>query len=103
MKLALIVYSERCSSRVMEMLEATHIDYYTRWERALGAGHGTPPHLGATRALGGAGVTNCVMMVAFQQEALLTALIGEITRANAEIERTDDEIRAFVVPLERIV
>jgi hypothetical protein len=43
------------------------------------------------------------MMVAFQDEAPLEALIRAITAANAEIKRAADRIRLFQLPLERMV
>mgnify|MGYP001586640326 FL=1 len=42
-------------------------------------------------------------MIAFREEAPLEALIQGIAAANTEIERPDDKIRLFQVPLERIV
>jgi hypothetical protein len=103
MKLAFVVHSERCSTRVMELLESAKIDYYTRWKQSHGAGHATQAHLGTARALGGFGVTNCVLMIAFEDEAPLAALIEAITAANTEIARADDRIRMFVLPLAQIV
>jgi hypothetical protein len=47
MKLAFIVHNEFQSPRVMEILRAAGIDYYTRWENVKGKGHGTEPHLGS--------------------------------------------------------
>jgi hypothetical protein len=43
------------------------------------------------------------MMIAFQDEAPLEALIRAITAANAEIKRAADRIRLFQLPLERMV
>jgi hypothetical protein len=103
MKLAFVVYSERCASRMMQLLKAAKIDYYTQWKEVEGAGHGTQPHLGGVRALGGFGATNCVLMVAFDQESFLAELTRGIKQANAEIDRPDDKIRMFVLPLESIV
>ncbi len=99
MKIAFVIHNEYFSSRVMELLKAAGIDYYTRWEQAKGKGHGTEPHLGS----GSFPSTNCVLMIAFQDEAPLEALIQGITAANAETKRPDDKIRLFQVPLERMV
>lgn len=43
------------------------------------------------------------MMIAFQDEASLDALMQAISKANAEIKRPDDRIRLFQIPLERMV
>jgi hypothetical protein len=99
MKMAFIVYNAHYTARVMQLLDAASIDYYTRWEQAKGKGHGTEPHLGA----GGFPSTNSVLMIAFQNEAPLASLIAQINAANAAIVRPDDRIRLFQVPLERIV
>ncbi len=99
MKMAFIVHSEHFAARVMQLLEAAGIDYYTRWDQAVGKGHQTEPHLGR----GSYPSTNCVLMIAFQEEAPLAALIQAITGANAEIKRPADRIRLFQLPLERMV
>ncbi len=99
MKMAFIVHTEHFTSRVMQLLDAAGIDYYTRWDQAVGKGHQTEPHLGR----GGYPSTNCVLMIAFQEEAPLAALIQAITGANAEIKRPADRIRLFQLPLERMV
>ena len=99
MKIALVVHNEHFTPRVMQLLDAAGIDYYTRWDQATGKGHGTEPHLGR----GGYPSTNSVLMVAFQEEAPLETLIQTITAANAEIKRPDDKIRLFQLPLERMV
>ena len=99
MKMVFIIQSEYYSKRVMGLLDAVGIDYYTRWDQAQGKGHGTEPHLGR----GTFASTNSVMMIAFQDEAPLEALIQAITAANSEIKRAADRIRLFQLPLERIV
>jgi hypothetical protein len=99
MKIAFVVHNELFTSRVMQLLDAAGIDYYTRWEEVHGKGHGTEPHLGRGSTPG----TNSVLMIAFQEEASLETLIQGITAANAGIKRPDDRIRLFQLPLERIV
>ena len=99
MKMAFIVHNDYYSSRVKQLLEATGIDYYTRWEKAQGKGPGTEPHLGA----GSYASTNAVLMIAFKEERPLEKLIEAINAANAEIRRPDDRIRLFQLPLERMV
>jgi hypothetical protein len=99
MKLAFIVHNEYFAARVMQLLHALGIDYFTRWDQAIGKGHGTEPHLGR----GSFSSTNSVLMIAFQEEAPLESLIQAISKANAEIRRPDDRIRLFQLPLERIV
>jgi len=99
MKIAFVVHNEHYTARVMLLLDAAGIDYYTRWDQTTGKGRGTEPHLGR----GSYASTNSVMMIAFQDEAPLEALIRAITAANAEITRAADRIRLFQLPLERMV
>jgi hypothetical protein len=42
-------------------------------------------------------------MIAFEYEAALNSLIDAITAANVNIKRSDDKIRLFQLPLDRIV
>ena len=99
MKVVFVVCNDVVSPRVMKLLEAAGIDYYTRWEHVKGKGHGTDPHLD-TRSFPG---TNAVFMIAFEEESTLETLVQEISAANKNIPRSDDHIRLFQVPLERIV
>ena len=99
MKIAFIVHSEHYAERVLEVLRAADIDYFTRWDHAIGKGPGTEPHLGR----GTYASTNSVMMIAFRDEAPLENLIRGITAENAKIRRPSDRIRLFQLPLERVV
>ena len=97
--MAFVVHNEWFAPQVMQLLNAAGIDYYTRWHNVQGKGRGTEPHLGS----GSYGSTNTVMMIAFEDEAPLKALIDRITTANETIKRASDKIRLFQVPLEMIV
>ena len=99
MKIAFTACNDVYTPRLMLVLQTLGIDYYTRWDHATGKGHGTEPHLG-TRSFPG---HNSVLMIAFREEDSLEKLIVEIVSANKEIQRADDKIRLFQVPLERIV
>lgn len=97
--MAFLVYNELFHTQVMEMLQRTGIDYYTRWAPATGKGRGTEPHLGQ----GAYGSTNAVLMIAFQEARPLEALVEAIQAANAQTPRLDDRVRLFQVPLLRVV
>jgi len=99
MKMTFIVCNSYFQDRVMKLLAANGIDYYTSWENAKGKGHGTEPHLGS----GHYASTNAVMMIAFEDDKPLEGLISGILEVNKEIKRASDHIRLFQVPLERIV
>lgn len=99
MKLAFVIHNEFFTPQVMQLLDTAGIDYYTRWDRTVGKGAGTDAHLGEGRFP----ATNSVLMIAFQDEAPLEALIAAIQAANKDIQRADDRIRLFQLPLDRIV
>ena len=99
MKFAFVVHNSLEWPRMLELLKGAGIDYYTRWDEVKGKGHGTEPHLGT----GSFQSTNVVLMIAFEQEPPLEALIKSITAENLKIKRADDKIRLFQLPLERIV
>lgn len=99
MKMAFVVHNEHYGKNVLDLLRKNGIDYFTRWDNAVGKGHGTDPHMGA----GGFPSTNSVLMIAFEDEAALAKLIDAIVAANGEIKRSDDKIRLFQLPLDRIV
>jgi len=99
MKMVFVIYNELFDARVMALLRAADIDYYTRWTDLHGKGHGTDPHLGK----GGYPGTNAALMIAFEHEEPLENLIARIKASNADTKRPDDRIRLFQVPLDRIV
>src|SRR5262245_25155478 len=99
MKLAFVVYNDFMDARVLELMTACGIDYYTHWQHTTGKGRGTEPHLGR----GGFGSTNSVLMIAFENEAPLEDLVRRLTAVNAEEKRPDNRIRLFQLPLDRIV
>jgi len=99
MKLSFIIYRDILDDRVTKALNDLEIDYYTEWEDVKGKGHKTDAHLG-NRPFPG---YNIVRMIAFTEEELLENLILKINELNSIVEREDDKIRLFQVPLERIV
>ncbi|MBK7630423.1 MAG: hypothetical protein IPJ23_06960 [Ignavibacteriales bacterium] len=99
MKLAFIAYRDILDDRISAGLNELGIDFYTQWEDVKGKGHKTDAHLG-NRPFPG---FNHVRMIAFQEEKLLEKLIIKINELNEIVERDDDKIRLFQLPLEKIV
>jgi nitrogen regulatory protein PII len=99
MKLTFLVYHDILDDRVSKALNELKIDYYTEWEDVKGKGHHTDAHLGNRPYPG----YNIVRMIAFVDESTLSQLIEKIEDLNKIVERDDDKIRLFQVPLERIV
>ena len=99
MKLTFLIYHDILDDRVTEALKELEIDFYTQWEDVKGKGHKTDAHLG-NRPFPG---FNYVRMIAFTDEELMEKLIKKINELNKIVERDDDLIRLFQVPLERII
>ncbi len=99
MKLTFLVYHDVLDDRLSNVLKELNIDFYTMWEDVKGSGHKTDAHLG-NRPFPG---FNFVRMIAFTEEELLEKLINKINELNSIVEREDDKIRLFQVPLERII
>ncbi len=99
MKLTFLVYHDILDDRVSKALNELSIDYFTEWEGVKGKGHQSDAHLG-NRPFPG---YNNVRMIAFVDESFLSQLIDKIEALNKIVERDDDKIRLFQVPLERIV
>ena len=97
--MAFVVCNTFFTDRVLKILKENGIDYFTSWDNVKGKGRGTDPHLG----VGSHPSTNSVTMIAFEEDASLEVLIRGINAANREIQRADDHIRLFELPLERIV
>jgi hypothetical protein len=99
MKFAFIVYHDVLDQRISNILSEIKIDYYTQWEEVKGKGHLTDAHLG-TRPFPG---YNFVRMIAFDEESKLQLLIEKLMEFNKSVERKDDQIRLFQLPLEKII
>jgi hypothetical protein len=99
LKFAFLVYHDVLDQRISKILNGIEIDYYTQWEDVKGKGHLTEAHLG-TRPFPG---YNYVRMIAFEEEEKLKKLVEMIEVFNKEVERKDDQIRLFQLPLEKIV
>lgn len=99
MKFVFLVYHDVLDQRVSNILNGIGIDYYTQWEEVKGKGHQTEAHLG-TRPFPG---YNFVRMIAFDEESKLQLLIEALKEFNKTVERKDDQIRLFQLPLEKIL
>ncbi|MGE5437919.1 MAG: PG0541 family transporter-associated protein [Syntrophothermus sp.] len=99
MKIVFMVYHDVLDDRVDVIQKAVGIDYFTKWEDVKGKGHNTDAHLGSRSFPG----FNHVRMIGFSDEESLEKLINEVEKVNREIHRTDDKIRIFQIPVERIL
>jgi hypothetical protein len=84
---------------MINFLDELKIDSYVKWENVLGKSHDAAAHLG-TRTFPG---HDSVRLVPFQNEEKLTQLITIIQDFNKQAVKKDDEIRLYLMPLERVV
>jgi len=99
MKIAFLAYHDVLDDRIITILEDLKIDSYIEWENVLGKSHNAPAHLG-TRTFPG---RDSVRLLPFQNEEKLNQLIVIIQEFNKNVMKKDDEIRLYLLPLERIV
>ncbi len=99
MKVAFLAYHDVLDERIMALLEELDIDSYIKWESVLGKSHGASPHLG-TRTFPG---HDSVRLLPFREEDSLDKLIAKVQEFNDQVTKKDDEIRLYLMPLERIV
>ncbi len=99
MKLAFLVYHDVLDDRIIKILEELEIDSYVKWDEVLGKSHNAPGHLG-TRTFPG---HDSVRLIPFQDEEKLEGLIEKIKNYNENVNIKNDEIRLYLLPLERIV
>lgn len=99
MKIAFLVYHDVLDDRIINFLDELKIDSYVKWEEVLGKSHNAQAHLG-TRTFPG---HDSVRLVPFENEENLSQLISAIQVFNKQVSKKDDEIRLYLLPLERII
>ncbi len=100
MKISFLVYHDILEDRVVKLLNELKIDTYSEWENVKGKlFHDAEPHLG-TRSFPGHDI---IRLIPFEGEEKLNNLISSIHDFNKEAQKKEDEIRLFLLPLERIV
>ncbi len=98
-KLTILVFNEHVDTKVNDPLKPLAIDCYTRWEQLKGKGHNSETHIGHRSQCS----TNISLMIGFEDGSVLEKLVAAIAKANQSAHRTDEQIRLFQVPLERMV
>lgn len=99
MKIAFVVYHDVLDDRLNKILEDLEIDAFTKWERVTGKFHGAEAHLGTPIYPG----HNSVKMIPFEDEKVLEKLIPKIQEFNKNAVKKADELRFFILPLERVI
>lgn len=93
MKLVLIAYNEALGKAVEDILDANGADGWTRWEKVLGKGRSSGPHLG-THVWPKA---NNVLAVFTDEETAATLLDG-IREMRKHLSK--EGVKAFLLPCE---
>lgn len=97
MKMVLISYYVGIEEELMEVLSSLGIEGYTKWERALGSGRTSGPHLGTHIWP----KTNAFLSIALE-DLQASQLIKKVQ----ELKTTPlgkEGIKAFLLPLEDVV
>jgi nitrogen regulatory protein PII len=95
MKMVLISYNEAIDEEVMEALTVCCIDSFTKWQRVLGKGTLSEPHLDSSVW---PGVNNvCMAVVEDKKVPPVLEKVKELRRKLAK-----EGIKAFVLPVEEI-
>ncbi len=95
MKLVLIAYNEALDDEVMNLLSNEGIETYTKWNKVLGKGEGSGPHLGTHIWP----KLNNVLAV-FVEEADADALMDGIRGLRDDFHK--EGIKGFVLPVDQV-
>jgi hypothetical protein len=99
MKITFVVYHNVLEDKVAGLIEKHKIDAFTEWENVIGKFKGSEGHLG-TRVHPG---HRNVRMIPFLEDLELKEFIDDVRDVNKGVQRKQDEIRVFQLPLEAIV
>lgn len=97
MDMIMIIYNQVIDEEVMELLEGSGIDRYTKWQRVLGEGEVSSPRLN-TPVWPGA---NMVLGLVIKEKKRLQRLIKGLRELDAQVG--DKGLFALRWPVERIV
>ena len=95
MKMVLLVYNEAIDEEVMDGLKSCSIESFTKWQRVLGKGKISEPHLDSNVW---PGVNNVCMVVIDDQQ--VPALLAQVKTMRKSLGK--EGIKAFVLPVEEV-
>lgn len=99
MKIAYLIYHDVLEDRVQKLLDDCDIQSYFEWQNVVGKFRGQEGHFG-TRAFPG---YDKIKLIPTAHEEKFEKLILGIKEFNAGITKKSDEIRMYLLPLEKIV
>ncbi len=95
MKMVMVVYNEAIDDEVMDGLQTCCIDSFTKWQRVLGRGKTSGPHLDSNIWPGANNV--CMAVVEDHKVPLLLTQVKNLRKALGK-----EGIKAFVLPVEEV-
>jgi len=95
MKMVLVVYNEAIDEEVIQVLETCGLQYYTKWQRVLGKGALSEPHLDTSVW---PGVNNVLAVVC--EDAKVKQLLSCVKELRKRLSK--EGIKAFVLPVEEV-
>jgi len=95
MKMVMIIYNEAIDEEVMGSLEKCCIDSFTKWQRVLGKGKLSQPHLDSTVWPGANNV--CMTVV---EDNKVSVILTQVKNLRKTLSK--EGIKAFVLPVEEL-
>ncbi len=93
----MIIYNQAIDEEVMEVVASLKIDRYTKWQRVLGRGEVSNPHLDSPIWPG----ANMVLGIVIDEQEWVQGLIEAIKELDSQVGK--EGLFAFMWPVERIV
>ncbi len=93
MKMIMVIYNEAIDDEVLESLHSCGAEYFTKWQRVLGKGQASEPHLDSNVW---PGVNNVCMAVTDDKK--VPDILNKIKELRSRLGQ--EGIKAFVLPVE---
>jgi nitrogen regulatory protein PII len=95
MKMVMVVYNEAIDNEVMSALESCGVESFTKWQRVLGKGKLSSPHLDSTIW---PGVNNVCMAVVDDKK--ISSILAQIRILRQSLGK--EGVKAFILPVEEV-
>lgn len=99
MKIAFLIYHDVFEDKVTVLLKELGIETYFEWENVVGKFKGADGHFGNRTYPG----HDTIRLIPFTEMDMLENLISHLKVFNENISKKSDEIRLYLMPLEKIV
>jgi len=94
-KLVLVTYNEAIDVEVMDALQSCGIEHFTKWQRVLGKGEASEPHLDSNVW---PGLNNVLAVVC--EDNLAKKLLSSVRELRKTLSK--EGIKAFLLPIEEV-